>query len=240
VLMSLITTKLPHYILPIWPALAVAAAAVLERAARGALSLREQRSLQAGVWWFAPVVAVAAGALGAAPWLVPLPAARLPGLLAAALLLGGSAVAVGHHLRGRIGRGAAWLAGTAALHQLLLAALVLPAVERHKPIPPLARELAREVPADIPVVVSGFKEPSLQLYLGRWPLEEVPPGPALARWARADAPGVVVIERRRLERVEAEHGALGLTLLVHREGINVAKGRWVELLALGRNWPPED
>ncbi len=52
---SLVATRLPHYVLPVWPALAVAVAGTLEAARRGALCATGRLWLRRGVWLYCPL-----------------------------------------------------------------------------------------------------------------------------------------------------------------------------------------
>ena len=69
--MSFVSTKLPHYIMPIWPALSLAVAGTIEAAERGSLSPRDLRWLVYGRWLFAAIGILGGAALVVGPWFVP-------------------------------------------------------------------------------------------------------------------------------------------------------------------------
>jgi 4-amino-4-deoxy-L-arabinose transferase-like glycosyltransferase len=163
-LLELIPTKLPHYILPAYPALALIAGRAVLALGEGALKRRRWLDgLTIALW------AVVALALAAAQVFLPgrLGPGFLPaGLIAAAILLnlGGWLVV------------AAWRGGPAlSLTIVALALLVLPPTF-HSIAPGLdklwlsreaAAMVARYHPAkDVPVATVGYREPSLVFLLG--------------------------------------------------------------------------
>src|SRR5262249_51808423 len=57
-LFSLAATRLPHYVLPIFPALALSVGSTLEQDALGCLSPRDRLWLKRGAWFYGAVTAV--------------------------------------------------------------------------------------------------------------------------------------------------------------------------------------
>lgn len=80
-LMTLVATRLPHYVLPAWPALALAVGGTLEAERRGQLAPRDLRWLRRGAWLLGPLVGLALAAALAA--LAALSAPAMPAALAA-------------------------------------------------------------------------------------------------------------------------------------------------------------
>jgi len=64
-LMTLVATRLPHYVLPAWPALALAVGGTLEAERRGELAPRDRRWLRRGAWLLGPLVGLAFAAVAA-------------------------------------------------------------------------------------------------------------------------------------------------------------------------------
>ena len=89
----------------------------------------------------------------------------------------------------------------------------------------------------MPVWACRFNEPSLHFYLRRPPIRFLSANEKLAYWAKEPKPGVLVIPRQHLDRVETEHGKLPLRELAAVSGWNYSKGERLELVALGRRLP---
>ena len=234
VLMSLLATKLPHYILGIWPALGLVVAATLDAADKDALNVRDRRCLAAGVWLFAPPGVAVGLLLLIAPWFVPVAGLHLPCCIGGVVLLVTTVFATLHHVAGRVRMGASVAFGGYSLFLLVVVAGVLPVFERHKPVPAVAAAIRQQTSDDVPVWACRFNEPSLHFYLRRPPIRSLHANEELVAWAKETTPGVLVIPREHLDRVEAEHGKLPLTQLEAASGFNYSKGRELELVALGR------
>ncbi len=260
VVVSLATTKLPHYLLPAFPALALAVGAVL---AGGELDRSERRALAIG-WWVTATVMVVGG-IGLVfflmvPWFVwwPGKAIAIPGLVAPAaaaglvllaLAIAGRRAATG----GRLPLLAlTFTTGLAAL-MLVLGGLAAPAIERIKPARPVAEAILARTAADVPVAVmdqvDGFDEASLYFHLNRTPVERLRGWYQVLDWRERPGPGVIVVTASILADAEkglAERGVkisdrefhpLGLDLIAQVPGFNYASGKPVVLIALGRNLP---
>ena len=225
IVFELVPTKLPHYVLPCIPALALLAGAALVDA--GPIWQRLWLRLYAIVGALIGVVVAVAFVLANAPFLMGLglASAAITGLGAAASLTAGIGVAV-LLLRGRPLR-----AATAAIvaSALVLAALfggVLPRLTALFP----AQELARLVPPGAPVAVSGYHEPSLVFLLGTH--TKLTDGGGAAAFL-LDTPGAVVAVDQRdeadfLARVRA--GGRSPDALGEVTGMNLARGRPVDLM----------
>jgi 4-amino-4-deoxy-L-arabinose transferase-like glycosyltransferase len=232
VIMTLVATKLPHYILFTWPALALAVGGTLA-AAPETLADRDRRWLRGGVYFYGPVVAGMTVGLTAAPFWLHLPSAIAGFWLAAAVLLLVSAVAMHQQLHDRPQAGAVTLLVglVVLLFPLLLG--VMPALESLKIAPPLAAAVNRETARAVPVATFGYGEPTLNFYLGR-PVEPLGSEEAVVQWARQSQPGALVISRAALTRIEQRCGPLGLQEIAAKEGLNYSKGNVFEVVALRR------
>lgn len=234
---TLVATKLPHYVLPLWPALALAVAGTLEAARQGRLAPRDERWLRRGVWFFAPVALLEAAGFLAVAFTPPAAGMRWPSLITAAVLLATAAAALRHHVQGRLLEGAAFLLRGTLVLQIAIAGLLLPALDRVKPVPPLAAAIRERTPADAPLATYEFDEPSLVFYTGRAPVAPLPSERAVVAWAHAGGQGVLVLPRAALERLIRAWGPLPLSEIAEARGINVSKGNRLQLVALGRNLP---
>lgn len=234
VVMSLVATKLPHYILPAFPAMAIGSAA-------GFLRMREagrRRKLGPAGWTGLVLFCVAGGALGLgltlAPWFLPVFGLRAPATALGLLFLAMTTVAAVQFRRRRHEATLATLAAGMALVMLTAAFLLLPAIETYKISPRVAECILRATPPGVPVSTCGYGEPSLTFYLDRGVVESLEES-RLAEWVARRGPGVLVITRPKLR--------LHRALLRHKDylhtvdrirGFNYSQGKWVTLLILER------
>jgi len=122
--------------------------------------------------------------------------------------------------------------------EILIGAIVLPAVETLKPVPFVARAIRSQLPAGVEVATFDFAEPSLDFYLGGPAPRRLARADDVVRWSSRGAPGVLVTTRSGLASFPST-AALGLAEFASRTGIDVARGRWLELVALRRGAPPK-
>jgi 4-amino-4-deoxy-L-arabinose transferase-like glycosyltransferase len=288
-LMVVVATRLPNYILPAWPALALAVGGTLDAEARGGLAARDRRWLRRGAWLLAgqlalvasgavalavvviggrwltsatgPMAAGAPGVLGAAGTpgtLGTLGATGAPGslggtgalgtaemardLLPAALALAIVALAAGgaalrEHLACRYRRAAMILLGGVVGAALVAGAWAAPVLERWKPAPRLAAAVRAAAAPGLPIVTYGYGEPSLTFYLQRGIVNELGDPAALAAWCREKAPGILILPRSALHDLHFLPASAKLREIAAASGFNVAKGRFLELVALERDGP---
>ncbi len=245
VLMSLVATKLPHYILPVFPALALAAGGVLGRPDR--LNARDRAWLARANLLLVPLALAGAAGLLASPIVLVVLANThglpdLPELANAGTSLGLVLLAMAC-LAWRLApvrrlrlRAALWTTGIAAFCVSLLV-LGLPVIERHKPSKHIARDIRQAVGPDVPVVTSGYDEDSLHFYLGQPTTPTLGPG-AVAQWVQQPGPGVIIITAEHLREARERSGLpIRLPAVARRQGFQIAKGRWVRMVAFGRNLP---
>ena len=234
VLMSLVITKLPHYILPIWPALALLTAGFIQYTERNSLNPRDQRWLKRGKWLFLPVGLGVSLFLMVGPWFAPIAGARAAILGGGLLFLAMTLLTVRLFSAGRY-RLAAWLlcAGM-MLFELHAAQFVLPALEPFKLSPALARQVQSRTPENVPVFSYEYEEPSLYFYMGKRKVTLLGGDAAVVAWAQESSPGVLIIPQKTLTRIEQQSTPLKLNPIGRAEGFNPGKGKWLELLVLTR------
>ncbi len=234
--LELIPTKLPHYVLPLYPALALLAA-------KAAVALGEEGMVEPRAWlrpifpWLWAILGIALGlALLVVPAWLGL-GLLYPGAIAFAAVLA-CAWQVLRRERMRLGPTSALVAVLVSLLVLVPGFLgILPALD---PIW-LSRSAARLVatarqPGEI-VSSSGFAEPSLVFLLGT-ETELVPPEAA----AKDLATGKVALSLVEKQQEAAFHAALdaaGKTAkpLGQTYGFNYSNGKWLTL-TLYRAGPP--
>ena len=233
-LFSLVATKLPHYVLPVFPALALAVGAEIEAAAAKSSgeSDRARVWLRGGAWLFGTTAAAETGLLVAAIFRLPPPLKAPAGALAA--VIAASSGAVPFFFRRRLPSAAARAAFAGVVGaQIVLGAALLPALEPFKPAPFVARAVRAAFPAGVGVATLGFAEPSLDFYLDGPPIRRLASVEEISRWSAERGPGVLVTTREDLARIPSA-ARLGLIELASRRGLNYSKGRWIELVALRR------
>jgi 4-amino-4-deoxy-L-arabinose transferase-like glycosyltransferase len=232
VMLSFVATKLPHYALPAWPAMAVGVALGIEGVRRGWLSEADRAWLRAGQFFFGAVNLGLAAAVGIGPWLawayglVAWVGWPILGTALGVLMIGWGEVAVRLIRRERAAAVGAW-AGVGGVVLVVLATLgVLPAMEEgFKP----SASIAAAVRADggeaavEEVVTIGYREGSLIFYLDRsvgnpLPMPDTGAG-TVKRWAAGEW-GRYLLTREAL----AEEAGL-MRSGVAGEGV-VAVGAW--------------
>ena len=222
---ELVPTKLPHYVLPLYPALALLTARFVIAAADGA----PRWWARAGhVLWLVVALALA-GAAVALPvvleqrfdWIALVP------LLAAIV---GAGVALGFAWRGVRLHAAAIAIAAAGV----LIATVLGTVLPRLPTLWLSRQatemvLAFRPSATSPLAAAGYAEPSLVFLLGT---DTLLTGGAGAADALADRPGALaLVSADQTPAFEAALAArhIQATRLDSRRGYNYSRGRWIDL-----------
>ena len=232
-LMTLAATKLPHYIIFVWPALSLAVAGTISAAKKNRLIPRDITWLRRGVWFFGPQALVMSLFLMIAPFFIPIPGLLWPGMASGLVLLGMTTTAVYYHRLRKFGLSAAVLFGGMIVFHVPLLLGVYPAIEYVKLSPHIAREVNSTVEKDTPVATYKYAEPSLNFYL-RKPTEHLGSSNDVIAWAKEAKPGVLIIPKQYFNKIEEQHGALPLDQIAHKEGFNYSKGKILELLAFTR------
>jgi 4-amino-4-deoxy-L-arabinose transferase-like glycosyltransferase len=234
VIMTLVATKLPHYILFTWPAMALAVGGTLAAASQGRLADIDRNWLRGGIYFSGPVAVGLVVALLVAPvWLNLSPWAFVSFGTTAVILAIVSVLAMRQQLQNRPQASAITL--LAGMGVLLLPTMpgVMPALEAVKVSPALARAVQQRTAPEVPVATFGYGEPTLNFYLGRQ-IEPLADPEAVAQWAGQPRLGVLIIPKEALAEVERRHGSLGLTEIASKQGLNYSKGKTVEVAALLR------
>ncbi|MEX0776064.1 MAG: glycosyltransferase family 39 protein [Phycisphaeraceae bacterium] len=235
--MTLIVTKLAHYILPIWPALAVLAAATIGAKERNELSDWDRRWLRGGVWFFTPVAIALAGGIAIVPPLIDFPVLRWLGPVFGLMLLIWALALTMLQLKERVHASAMLALGGAAVFGIVLWGAVVPQVEPLiKLSPAIARIIHAHSSPTTEVRQHGYAEPSLTFYARRGPVQDLATAQDIRTWSQRHEPGVLVIDKARLEQIQGRDGPLSLTTLGTVQGINTnARGKPVEVVVMSRS-----
>ena len=233
VIMTLAVTKLPHYVLFIWPALALAVAGTIVAAQQNTLTARDRIWLRRGVWFFGPLAVAVALGLMVGPWFLKIPGLRWSGLALGIVLSVMTVIAIRQQLAGRPQASAKVLLIGMLVFQIPFLFGVLPAVERVKISPPIAQAINDKTAKEIPVATYKYAEPTLNFYIGRQ-IEPLRDEEAVIAWARRPQAGVLVIPKDVLAGIQQRHGFLALDEIASKKGFNYSKGTILEVLALIR------
>ncbi len=233
IIMTLAATKLPHYIILIWPGLALAVAGTLIAEREGRLVERDKVWLRRGTWFFGPPAIGMALGLMIVPWFVDVPGLRWSGLAAGAVLAATAAIANRRQERNQPQASAkAVLVGIGILEIVVMFG-VLPAVEQVKIAPAIAQAVNARTSKDVPVATYKYREPTLNFYVGRH-IEPLGSEEAVAVWAKQAGAGVLIIPASNLNEIEERYGVLPLEKVASKKGINYSKGKMLEVVALVR------
>ncbi|HEY8567441.1 MAG TPA: glycosyltransferase family 39 protein [Beijerinckiaceae bacterium] len=222
-----ISTKLPHYVLPLYPAIAIATVAAIARGYVG--PHRPGATLAAGLIVLTPA-GLALGLLFAAQTLDgAVPYAALPVLAAAALV---AALACRAFAQGEVEGAALTGVGAAMLLAVGVLGLAQPVFQSLKVSPRLA-EVARGLDCPDPALGTvGYREPSLVL-LTRTDLQMFENGRDAAAFLKARPCAMLFVEARHRQafRAEAERLSLQPALAATVRGFNINGGRRTEVEA---------
>jgi 4-amino-4-deoxy-L-arabinose transferase-like glycosyltransferase len=232
-IMTLATTKLPHYILFIWPALALSVAGTIVAARQNKLSARDRIWLRHGIWFFGPLATAMALGLMIGPWFLPIPALRWPSLASGMVLSAMTIIAICQQRADRPEASAVALAVGMLVFEIPFVFGVLPALEQVKISPAIAQVVKAKTATDTPVATYKYGEPSLNFYIGRQ-IEPLRGEEAVVSWTQQAKPGVLIIPKELLASIQQSYGTLPLEQIASKKGFNYSKGKILEVLALIR------
>jgi 4-amino-4-deoxy-L-arabinose transferase-like glycosyltransferase len=224
---ELVPTKLPHYVLPVYPALALLAAWTLEQDEHEGTGWTKALRVAAPVQFAIGAVALAVAAV----ILPPLYGSGLSDLSIAGAAAGvfAALAACIVSLQGQ-GMAASWLAiGSALIFYPTLMLSVAPALDRLW-VSPRAAELVSELrqPGDPPPILAGYQEPSLVFLLGTD--TRLSNGEAAAG-IQAQQGGLALIEKREHDRYISRIGALTVDArkVGELDGLDYSRGKDVHI-----------
>jgi len=231
VLMTLVATKLPHYILFAWPAMAVMTGATIVASGQNVLSEHDRKWLRGGVWFLGPVGAGLGTGLIACGYLLKTEGLKLPGLICGAVILAITAICWILQIRERFTDSAkVILAGTVILLMPALFGL-LPAVESIKISPHIAKAIREKTDKYVPVAMYKYAEPTLNFYVGR-NITHLRKTDDVVEWLKGTGNRTLIIPRKDFEGIRQNAGDIAFEEIASKKGINYSKGREVEVIAL--------
>jgi hypothetical protein len=256
-LMSLTVTKLPHYILIVMPALALAVAGAIRAERSGLLEVRDLAWLKRGRWFFVPVAGMLLAAVIAVfaaillgsesaklmveylpkiawkPTFQILTALSFPLAVVGVIVLGMGYLVRREQTGDKKISVPTHLVIYMVVLQLVVSVAVIPVFERQKISPALAQAVRAATDENVPVYWYDYEEPSFIFYVHRH-AEKLNSEEAVADWAKTGGPGVLVICRPTLEKLLAAGQMPELPVIGEKAGLNYSKGTFLDVVALRR------
>jgi 4-amino-4-deoxy-L-arabinose transferase-like glycosyltransferase len=231
VLMTIAATKLPHYILFAWPAMAVMTGATIVASGQNVLNERDRKWLRGGAWFSLPVgLGIAASLIGIG-YFTKSKGLITPGLICGAIVLVMTIICCYLQVREKFkGTAKVILAGVLILIIPLLFVL-LPAVESIKISPPIAKGIREKTGKDVPVAMYKYAEPTLNFYVGR-KITQLRKTDDVIEWLKGTGNRVLIIPRNDFESIRQNAGDIAFEELASKKGINYSKGKEIEVIAL--------
>ena len=226
---SLSATRLPHYVLPAWPALAliVAGAAASDLSS----STRERR-------WIAWASLVSAWTLAASALVlaavVPIAAARLAAFAVGAVLVIGGGAAWWLARRGQTSGSLFASVGTAGVTLFLCAMSLAPSLEPLKISPRLAAMIRGAAAPSVPISTFDYEEPGLDFYLDRAPIGRLGSPADVDDWAGRREPGLLVLTDDARRRLVSGRSIGRMRVFGRVHGFDYVKGRWLDVVVVSR------
>jgi 4-amino-4-deoxy-L-arabinose transferase-like glycosyltransferase len=231
VLMTLAATKLPHYILFAWPAMAVITGATIVASGQNVLNERDRKWLRGGVWFFGPIgLGIAASLIGIG-YFTKSNGLIMPGFICGTISLVITIICCYLQVREKFnGTAKVILAGVLILIIPLLFVL-LPAVESIKISPHIAKAIREKTGKDVPVAMYKYAEPTLNFYVGR-KITQLRKTDDVIEWLKSTGNRVLIIPRNDFESIRQNAGDIAFEEIASKTGINYSKGKEVEVVAL--------
>ena len=238
IMFTLAATKLPHYVFPLYPALAIMVAAFIVKS--GDSTSRFPVWLKSGGWLYLAGGIATAAAILVSPFLLP-EHPSVPVALACGLALLAVVVAVARaQIGGRVMTASKLLVVATPLAFAGLFWLVIKPVEPAiKLASPMAAAVAEAAGGESEIFLAGYGEPSFFFYLGHphdRPVQRIGESEAGVAQALTDAgPIVLVAPREIIEQAQALAGGRPLQVVGAFAGHNINRGgRFQDMLVATR------
>jgi len=231
ILMTLAATKLPHYVLFVWPAMAVMVGGTITAVGENMLKERDRKWLRGGVWFFMPVgLGVAAGLIGVG-YFLKIEGLKLPGLICGLVMLAMTAICGILQIHEKfVASAKVVLAGIVILLAPLLLGL-LPAIEEIKISPHIAKAVREKTSKNMPVAMYKYAEPTLNFYIGK-KITHLRNENEVIAWLNNAGQRVLITPKKDFDGIRQKTEGIEFEEIAAKKGLNYSKGREVEVVAL--------
>ena len=230
-LMTIAATKLPHYILFAWPAMAVMTGAAIVASGQNVLNERDRKWLRGGVWFLGPVgLGIAAGLIGVGHF-IKSEVLVVPGLICGIIALVMTIICCYLQIREKFNGTAKVVFASVLVLIIPLLFVLLPAVESIKISPHIAKAIREKTGKEVPVAMYKYAEPTLNFYVGRNIMHLRKTDDAV-EWLKGANDHVLIIPRKDFEDIRQNAGDITFEEIASKKGINYSKGKEVEVIAL--------
>ena len=231
VLMTIAATKLPHYILFAWPAMAVMTGAVIVTSGQNVLNERDRKWLRGGVWFLGPVgLGIAAGLIGVG-YFIKIAGLIMPGFICGIIVLVMTIICCYLQVREKFIRTVKVILAGILILIIPLLFVLLPAVETIKISPHIAKAIREKTGKEVPVAMYKYAEPTLNFYVGR-KITQLRRENDVVDWLKGKENRVLIIPRKDFEDIRQNAGDIAFEEIASKKGINYSKGKEVEVVAL--------
>lgn len=261
ILMSCVATKLPHYILPVFPALAILVAAAISQLIQNpqAFTKEDRFWFEKGGTCYFPIIWFQGAVLMVGPilfWVYhgDYAGINLPPLIAAGIVCGVFQLAVSYavlkaHKAQRYEYCAKLMLGTTAAFMAIFVMGFLPNAERILKISPdVVKIIEQKSDVTAPIAAVGYQEASLVFYINAARINAADGKPGklprgvhmlgrgdVLKWSKQNPTGSVIMRQQDWEQLRDEQSSLPLIKLGNRWGINVPKGKLMNVIVLKRD-----
>lgn len=234
ILMTLVATKLPHYIIMAFPALAIVTAAFI-CGHHGEMTVWDRKWLRGGIWFFGTINVGFAVVAAAAPFFLKAgPVCCIAGCVTAVIVIYGGLQVNRYQLREDVKRSTYALVRTLIPAMAVVLCLLLPGIDRTKIPPRIAASINKSVSHDVPVGFCGFKEPTINFYLGRH-VETLANVEVAAQWFAQKANAVLIIPEKQYLLIKDK--LVDSEIMDSVSGINYSKMDDINILVIKKKLP---
>ncbi len=231
ILMTFAATKLPHYILFAWPAMAVMVGGSLA-SEKDVFCERDRKWLRGGIWFFIPIGLGLASGLIAAGYFLKIEELKFPGLICGLIIIIMTIICCKLQLEERFKNSATGtLSGIIILLLPILFGL-LPAIESSKISPSLAKGVKEKTNYNISVAAYKYDEPTLNFYIGR-KITRLRNENEVIEWLKGADRQVLIIPKKVFDEIMKKSYDIKFEQIASKKGINYSKGtEIIEVIAV--------